>query len=47
MSIISINNFSQNFGDKPLFEDANFSLNPGEKIGIVGLNGAGKSTLIK
>lgn len=47
MSIISINNFSQNFGDKPLFEDANFSLNPGEKIGLVGLNGAGKSTLIK
>ncbi len=47
MSIISINNFSQNFGDKILFEDANFSLNPGEKIGLVGLNGAGKSTLIK
>lgn len=47
MSIISLTNFSQNFGDKILFENANFSLNPGEKIGLVGLNGAGKSTLIK
>ncbi len=47
MSIISITNFSQNFGDKILFENANFALNPGEKIGLVGVNGAGKSTLIK
>lgn len=47
MSIIEINNFSQNFGDKLLFEDTSFVLNPGEKIGITGVNGAGKSTLLK
>ena len=47
MSIISITNFSQNFGDKLLFEDTSFMLNPGEKMGLTGVNGAGKSTLIK
>ena len=47
MSIIEINNFSQNFGDKVLFDNANFVLNPNEKIGVIGVNGAGKSTLLK
>lgn len=47
MSIISINNFSQNYGDKLLFEDTSFMLNPNEKMGLTGVNGAGKSTLIK
>ena len=47
MSIIEINNFSQNFGDKLLFEDTSFVLNPHEKIGLTGVNGAGKSTLLK
>ena len=45
MSIIEINNFSQNFGDKLLFENTSFVLNPHEKIGLTGVNGAGKSTL--
>lgn len=47
MSVIELKNFSQGFGDKQLFDDANFVLNDKEKIGIIGLNGAGKSTLIK
>ncbi|MBS1169668.1 MAG: transporter [Burkholderiaceae bacterium] len=32
-------------GTKPLFEDASVTLNPGEKIGLIGANGAGKSSL--
>jgi ATP-binding cassette subfamily F protein 3 len=32
-------------GVKPLFEDADLTLNPGERIGLIGANGSGKSTL--
>ncbi len=32
-------------GTKPLFEQADLTLNPGEKVGLIGANGAGKSTL--
>ena len=32
-------------GLKPLFEGADLTLNPGEKIGLIGPNGAGKSSL--
>ncbi len=32
-------------GVKPLFEDADATLNPGERIGLIGANGAGKSSL--
>ena len=47
MSIIEISNFYQNYGDRQLYDNANFVLNNNEKIGIVGLNGAGKSTLLR
>ena len=47
MSIIEISDFSQSFGDKIIYDHANFVLNNNEKIGIVGLNGAGKGTLLK
>ena len=32
-------------GVKPLFESADLTLNPGDKIGLIGANGAGKSSL--
>ncbi len=32
-------------GVKPLFESADVTLNPGDKIGLIGSNGAGKSSL--
>jgi len=43
--VIRFNQFSLARGVKPLFESTTFSLNPGEKAGLVGANGAGKSTL--
>lgn len=35
------------FGTRKIYSDANFKLEKGEKIGVVGVNGAGKSTLFK
>ncbi|WP_050466914.1 ATP-binding cassette domain-containing protein [Herbaspirillum chlorophenolicum] len=32
-------------GIKPLFENVDLTLNPGDKIGLIGANGAGKSSL--
>jgi ATP-binding cassette subfamily F protein 3 len=43
--VIRFSQFSLARGVKPLFDAASFTLNPGEKAGLVGANGAGKSTL--
>jgi ATPase subunit of ABC transporter with duplicated ATPase domains len=44
--MISVSNLSKEFGERVLFEDAAFQLNPGERYGIVGANGSGKTTLL-
>lgn len=47
MSLLEITNLSHSFSENVLYKNADFSLNKGEHIGIVGQNGTGKSTLIK
>jgi ATPase subunit of ABC transporter with duplicated ATPase domains len=44
--MISASNLAKEFGDRVLFADASFQLNPGERYGIVGANGSGKTTLL-
>lgn len=45
--ILTIENLCKTYGEKILFNNVNFSLTDGDKIGIVGVNGTGKSTFIK
>ena len=47
MNLLTIKGFSKAYTDKILFDDADFSVNSGEKIGVIGVNGTGKSTLLK
>ena len=44
--MISVSNLAKSFGDRTLFADASFQLNPGERYGLVGANGSGKTTLL-
>jgi len=43
--VIRLQQLSLMRGTKPLFEQADLAINPGEKIGLIGANGSGKSTL--
>ena len=43
--IADIHITEKSFGDKTLMKDVKFSVDDGEKVGVVGRNGAGKSTL--
>jgi len=44
--MISVSNVAKSFGERVLFEDVSFNLNPGERYGLVGANGSGKTTLL-
>ena len=43
--MITLRNLTLRRGTKVVLNQANLTLNPGEKIGLVGRNGAGKSSL--
>jgi ATP-binding cassette subfamily F protein uup len=47
MSIVTLQSVKKDFGIKELLKDANFSLDPNDKVGLIGTNGSGKSTLLK
>lgn len=46
MLILSGSDISKSYGIDQIIEDVSFSVNKGDRIGIVGPNGAGKSTLM-
>lgn len=45
--LVSLQNVSFFFGARPIIENANWQINTGERIGLVGHNGAGKSTVLR
>jgi len=44
---VRVTNLSFSYGEKPLLIGANFRIEDGQKVGLVGENGTGKSTLLK
>jgi ATP-binding cassette subfamily F protein uup len=47
MSLVTILDAHLAYGDRPLLDGARFSMQVGERIGLIGRNGTGKSTLLK
>lgn len=47
MTIFTLRSIKKDFGIKELLTDASFSLDEGDKVGLIGTNGSGKSTLLK
>ncbi len=45
--MIHIQNLEKFFGHQTLFDDVTLTLNPKEKIGLIGRNGTGKSTFLR
>lgn len=47
MNLLQLNGATKQYGAKILFNNAGFSINQGEHVGVIGPNGAGKTTLFK
>ena len=47
MNLINIENVTKAYTERKLLDGASFSLQDGEKVGVIGINGTGKSTLLK
>lgn len=47
MIILSCNNLNKSFGVESILENISFTVNEGDKIGVIGVNGTGKTTLFK
>ena len=47
MNLVTIEHLTKSDTERLLFDDTSFSINEGEKIGLIGVNGTGKSTLLK
>src|SRR4051812_44807346 len=47
MPVVSYTNIEKTFGRRTMFDKLNFSVERGERVGLIGANGSGKTTLFK
>jgi ATP-binding cassette subfamily F protein uup len=47
MALFTVRSLHKDFGIKEILRDANFTLEEGDRVGLIGTNGSGKSTLLK
>lgn len=45
--MIQVSNLEKSYGRQVLFDKVGFTINPGERVGLVGRNGHGKTTLFR
>ena len=46
MQTLRVEHLTKTYGEKTLFEDADFIINEHDRIGLIGTNGSGKTTLL-
>ena len=47
MAIVTVSGLKMEFGEQKLFDNMFFEIQPGDRIGLIGVNGCGKTTLFK
>ena len=47
MNLVTLENVSKQYGERPLLDNVDLLINEGDRIGLVGVNGSGKTTLLE
>ena len=46
MNLVTAEHLTKSYTERLILNDTDFSINEGDKIGLIGVNGTGKSTLL-
>ena len=47
MNLVTLEQISKQYSERPLFESLDLRINVGDRIGLIGVNGSGKTTLLR